>query len=58
MKDVPKPLAKSVLVSLALTAASSAKDAAIHKKMLWSGTITFGMNNEEMNNIMKIVKSF
>ena len=34
MKGVIKPLAKSVLVPLGLTAAASAADAAIHKKNL------------------------
>ena len=33
MKNVLKPLAKSVLIPLGLTAAASAADAAIHKKM-------------------------
>ena len=32
-----KPLAKSVLISLGLTAAASAADAGIHKKVLGSG---------------------
>ena len=32
IKDVIKPLAKSVLVPLGLTAAASAADAGIHKK--------------------------
>ena len=32
IKDVIKPLAKSVLISLGLTAAASAADAGIHKK--------------------------
>ena len=34
MKNVIKPLAKSVLVPLGLTAAASAADAGIHKKNL------------------------
>ena len=37
MKNVLKPLAKSVLIPLGLTAVASATDAAIHKKMLGSG---------------------
>ena len=37
MKSVIKPLAKSVLIPLGLTAAASAADAGIHKKILWSG---------------------
>ena len=34
MKNVIKPLAKSVLISLGLTAAASRADAGIHKKFL------------------------
>ena len=52
-----KPLAKSVLITLGLTAAASATDAAIRKKMFGSGVTTFISLNEEMNYIMKIVKS-
>ena len=40
MKNVLKPLAKSVLIPLGLTAAASATDAAIHKKMFESGVTT------------------
>ena len=36
MKNVPKPLAKNLLLSLGLTAASSATDTAINKKMFGS----------------------
>ena len=50
-----KSLAKSVLISLGLTAASSAIDAAIHKKMLGSDVATLIISNEEMNDIIKIV---
>ena len=57
MKNVLKPLVKSVLISLGLTAAASAIDAAIHKKMFGSGTMTLIIWNVEMNEIMKIVKS-
>ena len=32
IKDVMKPLAKSILIPLGLTAATSAEDAGIHKK--------------------------
>ena len=38
--NVIKPLAKSVLIPLGLTAAASAEDAAIHKKILGSGNMT------------------
>ena len=37
MKNVIKPLAKSVLIPLGLTAAASAADARIHKKILGPG---------------------
>ena len=55
--NVLKPLAKSVLISLGLIAAASATDAAIHKKMFGSRTTALIISNEEMNDIMKIVKS-
>ena len=57
-KNVLKPLAKSVLISLGLTGAASIKDTAIHKKMFGSTTTTLTISNKEMNDIMKIVKSF
>ena len=37
IKNVIKPLAKSVFISLGLTAAASAADPGIHKKILGSG---------------------
>ena len=37
INNVIKPLAKSVLIPLGLTAAASAADAGIHKKVLGSG---------------------
>ena len=52
-----KPLAKNVLITLGLTAAVSATDAAIHKKMFGSAVTTLIISNEENNNIMKIIKS-
>ena len=57
IENVLKALAKSVLISLGLTAASSATDAAIHKKIFGSGIITLMISNEKMNDIMKIVQS-
>ena len=60
MKSVIKPLAKSVLVPLGLTAAASAADAGIHEKILGSGhnnNTTLIISNEEMDDILKIVKS-
>ena len=69
MKSVIKPLAKTVLVPLGLTAAGSAADAGIHKKILGSGrrpldsalsrnnnTILI-ISNDEMDDILKIIKS-
>ena len=57
--NVLRPLAKSVLIPLGLTAAASATDAAIHKKMFGSGNTTLIISNEEiiLNDIMKIIKS-
>ena len=53
-----KPLAKSVLIPLGLTAAVSAADAGIHKKVLGSGNMTTQIiSNDEMGDIIKIVKS-
>ena len=57
MKNVIKPLAKNVLIPLGLTAAASAADAGIHKKILGSGTTTLIISNDEMKDIIKIVKS-
>ena len=61
MKNVIKPLAKSVLIPLGLTAAASAADAGIHKKILGSGHhpsfTTLILSNNEMEDIIKIVKS-
>ena len=57
IKKVTKPLAKSVLIPLGLTAAASAADDGIQKKMLGSGTTTLVISNEEMNDIMKIVQA-
>ena len=56
IKNVIKPLAKSVLIPLGLTAAASAADAGIHKKILGSGNTTLIISNEEMNDI-KIVQT-
>ena len=58
MKSVIKPLAKTVLVPLGLTAAASVADAGIHKKILGSGhnNTTLIISNDEMNDILKIVK--
>ena len=57
IKNVIKPLAKSVLIPLGLTAAASAADAGIHKKILGSGNTTLIISNEEMNDVIKIVQT-
>ena len=59
IKNVIKPLAKSVLIPLGLTAAASAADAGIHKKILGSGhnNTTLIISNDEMEDIIKMVKS-
>ena len=57
-KSVIKPLAKSVLIPLGLTAAAA--DAGIHKKILGSGhnnNTTLIISNDEMDDILKIIKS-
>ena len=57
IKNVIKPLAKSVLIPLGLTAAASAADAGIHKKILGSGNTTLIISNDEIHDIIKIIKS-
>ena len=55
MKMVIQPLAKIVLIPLGLTAAASAADAAIHKKILGSGHNTnLIISNDKMEDILKI----
>ena len=56
--NVHKPLAKSVLISSGWTATASATEAAILNKMFGSAFITLIISNEEMEDIMKIVKPF
>ena len=55
IKNVIKPLAKSELIPLGLTAAASAADAGIHKKILGSGNTTLIISNKDMNDTIKIV---
>ena len=67
IKNVLTPLAKSVLIPLGLTAAASAVDAGIHKKILGSGhrhssssashNTTPVISNKDMEDLIKIVKS-
>ena len=58
MKNVIQPSAKSVLIPLELTAAASAADVGIHKRILGSGhNTTLIISNDEMKDIIKIFKS-
>ena len=57
MKNVLIPLAKSILVPLGLTAAASATDAVIQRNVFGSGMTTLIISNEEMNDIIRIIKS-
>ena len=51
------PLAKNVLAPLGITAAASAIDGEIQKKIHGSGTTTLIISNEEMNGIMKVAQA-
>ena len=51
------PLAKNVYAPLGMSAVMSAIDGSIKKKMLGSGTTTLIISNDEMEDILKIVKS-
>ena len=63
--NVLKQLAKSVWMPSGLTTVASVTDSAIHKKIFGSGThpselasrTTLIIYNEEMNDIIKIIKS-
>ena len=58
IKNVIKPLAKSVLIPLGLTAVASAADAGMHNKILGSGNMAILIiSNNEMDDIIKLVKS-
>ena len=51
------PLAKYVLAPLGITAATSAIDAGIQRKIHGSGNTTLITSNEEMNDIIKIIQT-
>ena len=51
------PLAKSVFVPLGLTAAASATDVFIQNKLFGSDMTTLLILNEEIDDIIEIVKS-
>ena len=55
MKNILK--SGNVLIPLGITAAAAATDVAIRKKVFGSGMTTLRISNEEMNDIIKIVKS-
>ena len=58
IKSVIKPLAKSILIPLGLTAAASVADAGIYKDILGSDhNTTLIISNYEMGDILTIVKS-
>ena len=56
MKNALTPLAKTVLFPLRLSAGISVADAAIQKKIYGSGATALIISNDEMEDIMKIVK--
>ena len=51
------PLAKNILAPLGITAAVSALDAGIQKKIHGSGNTTWIISNKEMKDIIKIVQA-
>ena len=57
LMKVAIPFAKIVLALLGITAAASAIDAEIQKKIHGSGTATLIISNKEMNDMMKIVQA-
>ena len=54
--NVLKLLAKSALIPLRLTAVPLATDVAVQKKIYESGATILIISNEEIEDIMKIVK--
>ena len=56
MKNLPKPIAKSVLIQLGLTTTTLAADVVILKKLISARTIAVIISNEEMGDVMKIIK--
>ena len=57
LMKVAMPLAKNVLAQLGLSAAMSTIDGSIKKKMFGSETTTLIISNDEMDDILEIVKS-
>ena len=56
LMKVAIPLAKNVWALLGITAAASAIDAGIQKKIHGSGTTTLIISNNKVNDIIKIVQ--
>ena len=56
LMKVAMPLAKNVLAPLGLTAAMSAIDGGIQKKMRGEG-VKLGIENKDVNDIMKIIEA-
>ena len=54
---VDAPLAKNILAPLGITAAASAIDPGIQKKIRGFGTTNLIISNEEMHDIIKIVQA-
>ena len=57
IKNVLTPLTKGVLIPLGLTAAASATDATIQKKIYRQGATALVISNDKMKDVMKLVKS-
>ena len=57
LMKVAMPLAKNVLAPLGLTAAMSAIDGSIQKKIHGSGTTKLIIENKDMNDIKKIIEA-
>ena len=57
LMKVAVPLAKNILAPLGITAAASAIDAGIQKKIHGSGTTTLIISNKETNDMVKIVQA-
>ena len=56
MKNVLKPLEKSVLIPLRLSAIASGADVGIHQEVLGSGTTTLIISKETSTDILELVK--
>ena len=56
LMKVAVPLAKNILVPVGVIAAASAIDAKIQKTIHGSGIATLIISNEEMNDILELVK--